>query len=55
MLVFKFGGASVRDVEGVVNLKRIVQLYENQTILVVLSAMGKMTNALEEVVRLFYK
>jgi aspartate kinase len=55
MLVFKFGGASVRDVEGVVNLKRIVQLYENQTILVVVSAMGKMTNALEEVVRLFYK
>ncbi len=55
MLVFKFGGASVRDVEGVVNLKRIVQLYKNQTILVVVSAMGKMTNALEEVVRLFYK
>jgi aspartate kinase len=55
MLVFKFGGASVRDVEGVKNLKRIVQLYENQTILVVVSAMGKMTNALEEVVKLFYK
>jgi aspartate kinase len=55
MLVFKFGGASVRDVEGVKNLKRIVQLFENQTILVVVSAMGKMTNALEEVVKLFYK
>ena len=55
MLVFKFGGASVKDVEGVKNLKSIIQLYENQTILVVVSAMGKMTNALEEVVKLFYK
>ncbi|MCP9753818.1 aspartate kinase [Lacihabitans sp. CCS-44] len=55
MLVFKFGGASVKDVEGVKNLKSIIQLYENQTILVVVSAMGKMTNTLEEVVKLFYK
>ena len=55
MLVFKFGGASVKDVEGVKNLKNIIQLYKNQTILVVVSAMGKMTNALEEVVKLFYK
>lgn len=55
MLVFKFGGASVKDVEGVKNLKSIIQLYENQTIIVVVSAMGKMTNALEEVVKLFYK
>ncbi|HLO45900.1 MAG TPA: aspartate kinase [Leadbetterella sp.] len=55
MLVFKFGGASVKDVEGVKNLKNIIQLYENQAILVVVSAMGKMTNALEEVVKLFYK
>jgi aspartate kinase len=55
MLVFKFGGASVKDVEGVKNLKGIIQLYENQSIIVVVSAMGKMTNALEEVVKLFYK
>jgi len=55
MLVFKFGGASVKDVEGVKNLKNIIQLYENQTILVVVSAMGKMTNAFEEVVKMFYK
>ena len=55
MLVFKFGGASVKDFEGVMNLKSIIQLYENQVILVVVSAMGKMTNALEEVVKLFYK
>jgi aspartate kinase len=55
MLVFKFGGASVKDIEGVKNLKNIIQLYENETIIVVVSAMGKMTNALEEVVKLFYK
>ncbi len=55
MLVFKFGGASVKDVQGVKNLKSIIQLYQNQTILVVVSAMGKITNALEEVVKLFYK
>jgi len=55
MLVFKFGGASVKDVEGVKTLKSIIQLYNMQTILVVVSAMGKMTNALEEVVKLFYK
>lgn len=55
MLVFKFGGASVKDVEGVKNLKSIIQQYNMKTILVVVSAMGKMTNALEEVVKLFYK
>lgn len=55
MLVFKFGGASVKDVQGVKNLNSIIQLYQNQTILVVVSAMGKITNALEEVVKLFYK
>jgi aspartate kinase len=54
MLVFKFGGVAVKDVEGVKNLKNIIQLYKNQTILVVVSAMGKMTNAFEEVVKLFY-
>lgn len=55
MLVFKFGGASVKGVEGVKNLKSIIQQCNMQTILVVVSAMGKMTNALEEVVKLFYK
>ncbi len=51
MIVFKFGGASVKDVEGVKNLKKIISLYQNQRLLVVVSAMGKMTNALEEVVK----
>ncbi len=49
--VYKFGGASVKDAKGVRNLQSIVQLeYEKGTeIMVVVSAMGKTTNALEQV------
>ena len=49
MLVFKFGGASVKSPEAVKNLTEIIKLY-NDKLVVVVSAMGKMTNALEEVV-----
>lgn len=45
--VFKFGGASVKDADGVKNLVKIVQLYQNKELLIVISAMGKTTNALE--------
>ncbi|OOQ61764.1 aspartate kinase [Mucilaginibacter pedocola] len=48
MLVFKFGGASVKDAEGVKNLAKVVSLYTGQQLLVVVSAMGKTTNALEK-------
>ena len=54
MLVFKFGGASVKDAEGVKNIKNILKAYKNERLLVVVSAMGKTTNALEEVVKSFY-
>ncbi len=47
MQVFKFGGASVKDAAGVKNLAAIVQNYKENELLVVVSAMGKMTNALE--------
>jgi aspartate kinase len=47
MLVFKFGGASVKDAAGVTNLAHIVKKYDGQQLLIVVSAMGKMTNALE--------
>ena len=46
MKVFKFGGASVKDAEGVRNLASIVQRYSDDLVIVV-SAMGKTTNALE--------
>ncbi len=48
MQVFKFGGASVKDAEGVKNLAQIVKKYPTNNLLIVISAMGKMTNKLEE-------
>jgi aspartate kinase len=50
MQVFKFGGASLKDAAGVQNVASILQRFQNQPIVVVVSAMGKTTNALEEVV-----
>ena len=47
--VYKFGGASVKDAEGVRNLEHIVREAGND-LMVVVSAMGKTTNALERVV-----
>ncbi len=48
MRVYKFGGASVQQAEGIRNLARIVSL-ETGDLVVVVSAMGKTTNALERV------
>jgi len=47
MIVFKFGGASVKNADAVKNLKSILERY-NEKIVVVISAMGKTTNALEK-------
>ena len=47
MKVYKFGGASVRNAEGVRNLRHIVDGEEN--LFIIVSAMGKTTNALERV------
>ena len=54
MQVLKFGGASVNSVERVKNIGDILKLYPNEKILVVISAMGKTTNALEKVANAFY-
>ncbi|MHA6278812.1 aspartate kinase [Salinimicrobium sp. CAU 1759] len=51
MKVFKFGGASVKDADGVKNVLRVLQGEGIGEKLVVISAMGKTTNALEEVVK----
>jgi aspartate kinase len=48
MRVFKFGGASVKDAAGIVNLAKVVQLNVGEPLMIVVSAMGKMTNALEK-------
>ena len=54
MKVFKFGGASVNSVERIQNLAGIVQLYEKDPLVIIISAMGKTTNGLEKVVEAFY-
>jgi aspartate kinase len=50
MLVFKFGGASVRDAAAIQNVASILSLYPGRKLTVVVSAMGKSTNKLEEIV-----
>jgi aspartate kinase len=52
MIVYKFGGASVRDAAGIRNLCDLV-MKEEERLVVVVSAFGKTTNALEEVHRLW--
>lgn len=54
MEVYKFGGASVKDAEAVKNLGDIVKNCKSEGLVVVVSAMGKMTNALEEIVDAYY-
>ena len=51
MKVFKFGGASVQDASGVKNLVHVLEQTTVQDVVVVVSAMGKMTNALEKSVQ----
>lgn len=53
MKVFKFGGASVRHAAAIRKVASIIKLYGRNKILIVVSAMGKTTNALERVVSLF--
>ena len=52
--VFKFGGASVKDAAAVRNAATIVKKFANDDLLVVVSAMGKTTNALERLVDAFF-
>ena len=54
ILVFKFGGASVKDADGVKNLVKIVNLNIGKPLLIVVSAMDKTTNWLEELTRVYF-
>jgi len=54
MKIFKFGGASVNSVERIKQIPGILRQYSGEKILVVISAMGKTTNALEKVAEAFY-
>lgn len=50
MKIFKFGGASVKNAVAVKNVKSILDCYQNEHLIVVVSAMGKTTNLLEKAV-----
>jgi len=54
MKVFKFGGASVNSIDRIKNLVPIMKHWSNDKIVVIVSAMGKTTNALEKVTEAFY-
>lgn len=54
MKIFKFGGASVKDADGVRNVALVLQSQGFESCLLVVSAMGKTTNALEKVVQNYF-
>jgi len=53
--VFKFGGASVKDADSVRNVASILKDYAPEKLVVIVSAMGKTTNALEKVLNAWYE
>ena len=54
MKVFKFGGASIKDAPSIKNILEIISKYEMDNLVIVVSAMGKTTNALEKVVDSYF-
>jgi aspartate kinase len=54
MRIFKFGGASVKDAEGIRNVHSVLQTVGFEDVLLVVSAMGKTTNALEIVIKNYF-
>jgi aspartate kinase len=55
MRIFKFGGASVKDADGIKNVMDVLQKVGHEDVLVVISAMGKTTNALEVVIKNYFE
>jgi aspartate kinase len=54
MEIFKFGGASVKDAAGVKNILEVIKTVGHENVLLVISAMGKTTNALEIVIKNYF-
>lgn len=54
MRIFKFGGASVKDADGIKNVYDVLQKAGYEDVLLVVSAMGKTTNALELVIKNYF-
>jgi aspartate kinase len=48
--VFKFGGASIKDADSIKNVASILERFREEKLIIIVSAMGKTTNALEKVV-----
>lgn len=55
MQIFKFGGASVKDAEGIKNMVSLLQKVGYKNSLIIVSAMGKTTNALEAVIKNYFE
>ena len=53
--VFKFGGASIKDVKSIINVGEILKSHSNDNLVIVFSAMGKVTNMLESVVNSYFQ
>lgn len=54
MKVFKFGGASANSIERIENIAKILKIYQGEKIVLIISAIGKTTNALEKVADAFF-
>jgi len=54
MRIFKFGGASIKDAVGIRNVHNVLQTVGFEDVLLVISAMGKTTNALEVVIKNYF-
>lgn len=54
MKVFKFGGASINSIDRIKNVRNILEDYKTDPLLIIISAMGKTTNALEKVAIAFF-
>jgi aspartate kinase len=54
MRIFKFGGASVKDADGIKNVLSVLEKVGHEDTLLVISAMGKTTNALEIVIKNYF-
>jgi len=55
MKVFKFGGASIKDPQAIRNVLHVLRTVGFENSLIIASAMGKTTNALEDVVNAYFK
>ena len=55
MRIFKFGGASIKDAEAVRNIFDLLKITGHSDVLLVVSAMGKTTNAIEEIINNYFE